>query len=479
LYQGEGDLELEKALHRDLQLHKAHVVMLTEQNIISPKDARAILRELLDLERRGTSAFPIDPSLGLYLSTEQYLVDRLGSDVAGRINTGRSRNDLSPANGRMYMRDRINEIVLAVLELKESTLHKAEEHVETVMPGYTHNSQQAQPITFAHYLLAGHDAFSRDVRRLEEAYAVVNLSPMGGAALATTGFPINRARVAELLGFDGIVENSLDATGQFDYILQTTAAIAIALSNLGRWMEGIYLWNTAEFGMVELADEYCSVSSIMPQKKNPVALEMIRGEAILVAHRLGGMMSILKAVSLGGGREWNYVPRLFPRCANTAVRAMRTMAGIISTLTVKREAMARRALEGYSTVTELADEIVRRSDLSFRQSHHIVGLVTRMAIEAGKQANEITSEMVDTAARETIGKPLGLDEHTVKRALDPVENVRVRDIVGGPAPEEVRRMIEAGKDILVEDKHRLEQRKRKLEEGADRLRSAVEAVANN
>jgi argininosuccinate lyase len=155
------------------------------------------------------------------------------------------------------------------------------------------------------------------------------------------------------------------------------------------------------------------------------------------------------------------------------------MAGIISTLTVKREAMARRALEGYSTVTELADEIVRRSDLSFRQSHHIVGLVTRMAIEAGKQANEITSEMVDTAARETIGKPLGLDEHTVKRALDPVENVRVRDIVGGPAPEEVRRMIEAGKDILVEDKHRLEQRKRKLEEGADRLRSAVEAVANN
>jgi argininosuccinate lyase len=474
-YEGDERQELEEALNRDLQLHKAHVVMLAEQGIVSEEVARAILVELLDMERRGVSKLTIDPSLGLYLSTEKYLVDELGPDVAGKMHTGRSRNDLSPANDRLYIRARINQIVQTMIELKESLLRKAEEHVDTVMPGYTHHSQQAQPITFAHYLLAGHDAFSRDVLRLEQAYAVVNLSPLGGAALAGTGFPINRERVAQLLGFDGLVENSLDATGQFDYILQTTAAIAIALSNLGRLVEGIYLWNTAEFGMVELADEYCSISSIMPQKKNPVALEMIRGEAILVAGRLNGMMGILKAIPPGGGREWCYVERLFPRCANTAVGAMRTMAGIISTLTVNREVMARRAAEGFGTVTELADEIVRRTGLAFRQAHHIVGLTTLMAIKSGKKAYEITSGMVDAAAKKVIGEPLELDEETVKKALDAVENVRIRDLTGGPAPDEVRRMIEARKDVLARDRDRLEQRNHHLGRAAERLQKAVEA----
>lgn len=475
-YESDEERELEDTLNHDLQLHKAHVVMLAEQDIVSEEVARAILEELLNLERQGIGKLPIDSSLGLYLSTEKHLVDKLGPDVAGKMHTGRSRNDLSPANDRMYIRGRINQIMKTELELKESILCKAEEHVETVMPGYTHNSQQAQPITFAHYLLAGHDAFSRDVQRLEQAYAVVNLSPMGGAALAGTGFPINRERVAQLLGFNGLVENSLDATGQFDYILQTTAAIAIGLSNLGRMAEGIYLWNTAEFGMVELADEYCSISSIMPQKKNPVALEMIRGEAILVANRLNGMMGILKAISPGGGREWCYVERLFPRCANTAVGALKTFAGIIATLTVNREVMAHRALEGFGTVTELADEIVRSKGLSFRQAHHIVGLTTRTAMKAGKKANEITSDMVDVAAREVIGEPLGLNTETVKKALDPIENVRIRDVIGGPAPTEVRRMIKARKEDLLQDRKRLEQRKRKLVESRERLQSAVEAI---
>jgi len=475
-YEGDAQRELEEALSRDLQLHKAHVVMLVEQGIVAEVEARVILQELLDLEREGVSSLTVDPSLGLYLSTEKYLVDRLGPDVAGKMHTGRSRNDLEPSNNRLYARDRINRTVQALIELKESLLRKAEEHVETVMPGYTHHSQQAQPITFAHYLLASHDAFSRDVRRLEQAYAVVNLSPMGGCALAATGFPISRERVAELLGFDGLVENSLDATGQFDYLLQTTAAIAIAMSNLGRLTEGIYLWNTAEFGMVELAEEYCSISSIMPQKKNPVALEMIRGEAILVASRLNGMMGILRAIPPGMGREPCYVERLFPRCANTAVGAMKTMAGIISTLEINREMMARRALEGFSTMTELADEMVRSKGLAFRQAHHIVGVTTLMAIEAGKRADEVTGKMIDAAAREVIGEPLGLDEDTVRRALDPVENVRIRDVIGGPAPGEVRRMIEARKGVIARDKEQLDRRKRSLAAAAGRLQVAAKTL---
>lgn len=475
-YQSDPHRDAEEDLNRDLQLHKAHVVMLAEQGIIPAETARAILTELLDLERLGADAMPLDPGLGLYLSTEKYLVDRLGPDVAGRMHTARSRNDLEPANGRLYARDRIDRIVEALIELKGALLRRAAEHAETVMPGYTHHSQHAQPITFAHYLLASHDAFSRDIVRFEQAYAVANLSPMGGCALAGTGFPIDRARVAALLGFDGIVENSLDATGHVDFLLQTTAAIAIALSNLGRMSEGIYLWNTAEFGMLELAGEYCSVSSIMPQKKNPVALEMIRGESILVASQLNGMMGVLKAVPPGGGREWNYVDRVFPGCTNTAVGAVKTMAGIISTLAVKPDVMARRAAEGFSTVTELADEIVRYAGLSFRQAHHIVGLVTVDAVRSGKTAIEITGAMIDAAAKDVVGRPLCLNEAIVRKALDPLENVRVRSTVGGPAPDEVRRMIAARHGVLARDQERLEERRHRLARAADRLRDAVATI---
>jgi len=477
-YQGDPRQDMEEALRRDLQLHKAHVVMLAEQGIISAANAKAIVAELLDLERLGIEAISLDSTLGLYLSTEKYLLGRLGADVAGRMHTARSRNDLEPANSRLYVRENINQIMQALIGLKKALLFRAAEHVETVMPGYTHHSQHAQPITFAHYLLASHDAFSRDIRRFEQAYAVVNLSPMGGCALAGTGFPINRERVAGLLGFDGLVENSLDATGHVDYLLQTAAAIAIALSNLGRMSEGIYLWNTAEFGMLELADEYCSISSIMPQKRNPVALEMIRGESILVAGQLNGMFGVLKALPPGGGREWGYVNRAFPGCANAARGAIETMAGIVSTLVVKPDVMARRAAEGFSTVTELADEIVRRADLSFRQAHHIVGLTTLEAVKAGKRADQITGAMLDAAAIEVTGRPLGLDEQIIRKALDPYENVRVRSVIGGPAPDEVRRMIDARNAVLAEDQDRLEHRRRQLAQAAQGLRDAVAAVLN-
>ncbi|HXX39421.1 MAG TPA: argininosuccinate lyase [bacterium] len=477
-YQGDPRRDAEDALNRDLQLHKAHVVMLEEEGIISVETAKAILAELLDIERLGIDALFLDPSLGLYLSTEKCLVDRLGADVAGRMHTARSRNDLEPANSRMYVRDAINRVVQALIELKRALLLRAADHVETVMPGYTHHSQHAQPITFAHYLLASHDAFSRDIRRFEQAYAVVNLSPMGGCALAGTGFPINRGRVAGLLGFDGIVENSLDATGHVDFLLQSTAAIAIALSNLGRMSEGLYLWNTSEFGMLELADEYCSISSIMPQKKNPVALEMIRGESILVASQLNGMMGVLKALPPGGGREWGYVDRAFPGCVNTALGAIKTMAGIVSTLVVKPDVMARRAAEGFSTVTELADQIVRHADLSFRQAHHIVGLTTLEAVKTGKKADEITGAMLDAAAEKVIGRPLGLDDQVAKKALDPSENVRIRSTIGGPAPDEVRRMIEVRHAVLAEDQDRLGQRRGHLTRAAEELRDAVTAIIN-
>jgi len=190
------------------------------------------------------------------------------------------------------------------------------------------------------------------------------------------------------------------------------------------------------------------------------------------------MMGVLKALPPGGGREWGYVDRAFPGCVNTALGAIKTMAGIVSTLVVKLDVMARRAAEGFSTVTELADQIVRHADLSFRQAHHIVGLTTLEAVKTGKKADEITGAMLDAAAEKVIGRPLGLDDQVVKKALDPSENVRIRSTIGGPAPDEVRRMIEVRHAVLAEDQDRLGQRRGHLTRAAEELRDAVTAIIN-
>ena len=475
LYEGDKYKETEAALERDLNLHKAHLVMLTEQSIIAREDSRTILKELFNMESLGLASLDIDPNLGLYLSTEKHLVDKLGTDVAGKMHTARSRNDLEPANHRMYVRDCINRLVQAIIELQAVLLEQAEKHADTVMPGYTHHSQHAQPITYGHFLLATHDALNRDIERLEQTYAVVNRCPLGGCALAGTGFPIDRNRVAQLLGFEGLVENTLDATAHYDFLLQTASAIAIALSNLGRMAEGLYLWNTSEFGMLELDAQYCSVSSIMPQKKNPVAMEMIRGESVLVYNRLNAMLCVLKAIPLGGGREWQYVHKSLPECVNTAANSMKIMAGMISTMNVKKDVMVRRAAQGFGTMTELADEIVRTCGLPFRHAHHIVGLTSLNTIKAGKTSDEITLEMVNAAAVEVIGKPLDLDEQVVKRALDPVVNVAVRSTIGGPAPKEVLRMIEERKGYLAKNQAELDNRKRSLSDANNALQDACKA----
>jgi argininosuccinate lyase len=205
-------------------------------------------------------------------------------------------------------------------------------------------------------------------------------------------------------------------------------------------------------------------------------MEMIRGESVLVYNRLNSMMCVLKAIPSGGGREWHYVERGFDRCVNTGVNSMKTMAGMLSTMKVNREVMARLAAEGFGAVTELADEIVRRTDLSFRHAHHIVGMTCVDAVKEGKKSNEITCEMLDEAAQKVIGKPLGLDESVIAKALDPFENVRIRETIGGPAPKEVKRMIKEREELLLQNKAALNERKKDLQIAAKLLLEACNNI---
>jgi argininosuccinate lyase len=455
----------------NLLLFKAHGVMLTETGIISSKDACAILKELDNFEQAGFEAFPLRPDLGdIYLNLQMQLMQRLGNRVGGWLHIAVSRNDFDLTEVRLYCRDLINSSIKSMLILMESVLKLSGKHIHTVMPGYTHHSQAAQPITFAHFLLAHYDAFARDVERLEQAYAVVNRSAMGGCALATTGFPIDRERVAALIGCNGIVENSLDATGGRDFLMQTGTTAAIAMSTMGRLVESLLLWNTPDFGMVELADQYCGISSIMPQKKNPVGLEMIRAESVRAHNAVNAAFGILKALPTGNGREPGYVDAQIFEATEKLVFMAPFLAEILDTLTIKVEAMLIKAREGFSTMTELADVIVRESDLSFHESYVLVSRLVANVQRQSLKASDITAEMIDEIAVELNQRPLQLSQETVKRALDPVENVNIRARTGGPAPVEVERMLK--KRYEQQDELRLQLQKR-----LDNLKIANQGLA--
>jgi argininosuccinate lyase len=453
-----------------MMVFKAHAVMLAEREIIAREDARAILRELTEIETAGFDALPLRSDLNdLYLNLQMIIMDHLGEKVGGWLHMALSRNDFELAEARFYCRERINEGVDALLKLMGALLDLAEKHVETVMPGYTHMSQAAQPITLAHFLLAHYDVFARDVERLEQAYAVTNRSPLGGCALATTGFPIHRERVAQLVGCDGLVENSLDATGGRDFLLQFGSAVAIAFSNMGRLVESLLLWNTREFGMIELADQYCHISSIMPQKKNPVTLEIIRGESVRVPDAINSAFGVLKAIPLGNGREPSYVESSVFESAEKLETLAPVLADVVATLNINKDIMLQKSRQDFSTMTELADEIVRQTDLSFHQSYIIVGKMVAQVNRQGQLPESITSEAIDVVAQNTLGRALHIPQDAVKRALDPIENVHTRNVRGGPAPVEVRRMLE-------DRRKQQDNLKRQLQDRRNNLANALEAL---
>ncbi len=426
----------------DIMLLKAHAVMLGEEGIITRDHAAAILHQLKDIGEAGFNSLTLRPDLNdLYLNLQMILMTRLGEAIGGRLHTALSRNDFDLAEARLYARERTLANIDSLLQLMEALLQMGAAHAETVMPGYTHHSQAAQPITLGHFLLAHYDIFARDVERMSQAYAVANRSPMGGGALATTGFPINRERVADLVGCDGLVENSLDATGGRDFLLQLGSAVAIAFSNMGRFVESLLVWNTVEFGMISLADKYCHISSIMPQKKNPVALEIIRAESAGVPASVFGAFGVLKAIPVANGREPVYVEGMINECAEKLEVLAPVLADIISTLTIHADVMLEKSRKDFSTMTELADEIVRQTDLAFHQAYVLVGKLVALIQARRATVDSITSDLIDEVAEDVLGERLGIGENAIRRALDPVRNVRARTVTGGPAPQEVRRML--------------------------------------
>lgn len=444
-------------------IHRAHTVMLAEENIITHDEASKIITGIKKVEQIAMN----DPKLVGYMSTETALIKEIG-EIGGKMHIGRSRNDLGHSQRRIYYRDQVNRLIGSVIDFRKRLTDTASNHLDAVMPGYTH-WRQAQPITLAHYIMAHVEAAGRTVERLEGVYDRANLSPMGAAAFAGTGWPVNRYRTMELLGFDGLVENTHDAVAAIDYFMELSAALSIHMSNLSRLAEDIQIWSSDEFKLIELDEAYAGTSSIMPQKKNPLILEQVKSYS---AEALGAMVSTM--TSMKGVSYTNIVDRtmLEPVIIDTAVGSTNVMAGLVQTIVPLRENMMKRLSEGFSTMTDLADTLVRLYNLSFRQAHDIIVNVTVEALKEGVKAEDITSEMIESASEMVIGKPLRVPEKDLQQALNPVLNVNRRNGVGGPAPEAVKAMIDTQKTRIAEEERRQMLRLGKLKQAKNKLLEA-------
>lgn len=466
------------AYEPQMQIHLAHCLMLIQQEIIPARDGAAILQNLLELYEGGSQSIELDYTLeDLYSHIERHIVIALGADVAGRLHTARSRNDLGVTTWRMVIRQRLLAVRESVMRLRAVILELAEKHAEVVMPGYTH-SQHAQPITLGYYLAAFADVLERDSRRIEAAYKTNNCNPLGAAALTTTGFPIDRQTTTSLLGFDGLVENGFDAVASRDDSEEASCALAILGVHLARVAEDLFVWHTAEFSLVEFGDDFANVSSIMPQKKNPGLLEFVKKEA---GHLIGSSTQVLAAVkgswftdasdASDGGNE----PML--EACTTAIACLEVLAGGLGSMEIRADRMLDLARTGYGTMTEVADTIVRDSGVSFRVAHNIVGKTVVEALQQGLAADEISHEMFDHASQELFNRPLGVSPEAIRDALDPTENIRRRTVQGGTAPEEMQRMIRARLEQLAADRRRLDADQAQVKEARERLLGEARTVA--
>ncbi|MBI3937213.1 MAG: argininosuccinate lyase [Betaproteobacteria bacterium] len=423
-----------------IRCNMAHTVMLCEQGIISRREASGILGALRALQRRSRS-FPFDPVKGdLFFNVEAHVIARAGPDIGGKMHLGRSRIDLIAALMRLKVRKNLTRLLAAVMAFRKALLSRARTTADVVMPSYTH-LQPAQVTTFGHYLVAFHDVVTRDLQRLLNAFVSTNASPLGAAAASGTSWPLDRRRVAELLGFSSVIENTKDAAHNYDWLPEVMAAAGILMSNVARVATDLYIWCSNEFALVELDGAFAASSSIMPQKKNPYSLEMIKARTGEVTTAFGAILEILKGDTGGTAFDVKLTgPRIADNAVNRAADMVALMTPLLKTLRLNRERMAESAGDGFTTAVALADTLVEHG-LSFRTAHHIVGRLVRLATERGLGYRDVDRALVDEAARDIIGKDIGLSATAIKRALDPDGFVRSRRGNGGPAPGEVRRMI--------------------------------------
>jgi argininosuccinate lyase len=409
----------------------------------------------------------------LFFFVERLIVDACGADVAGRLHTARSRNDIDMTMYRMQQREMILRVLGGVVELRRALLDTAARHTEAVFAAHTH-TQPAQVSTVAHYLLAVVEQLERDAVRLRAAFASTNRNPLGACAITGTGFPIDRSRTTELLGFDGTSGNTYGSIATVDYLLESASATAVLIAGLGRVLQDLLLWCTAEVGYLRLADGFVQSSSIMPQKRNPVALEHARA---LASKALGQANAIMLAVhNTPFGDIVDTEDDLQPLVAtmfDDAARAVTLVAAAMSSAEFNRERMAERARVGWTTVTELADTLTRDYGLPFKTSHTVASTFVR---ESARRPGEAAGVLLQEIATDVLGRTIDISDDRLAEVLSPEYFVRVRSTPGGPSPSQTTAAIGSSRDRLASDEEWMRKTVDQLRSAEQRLKDAAASL---
>jgi len=417
---------------QDIRGSIAHAKMLGDTGIIDRGESEKIVEGLTGiLNDIDGGKLLIDPNAeDIHMFVEQVLTERLG-DTGKRLHTARSRNDQVALDIRMYLRDEILEIISMTRELTETLCTIAEDNLDTVMPGYTH-LQRAQPITFAHHLMAYANMLVRDLGRLADTYRRMNVMPLGSGALASTTYPIDRRQVSAMLGFDDITQNSLDGVSDRDFCIELGSALSILMMHLSRFSEEIVMWCSWEFKFIELDDAYSTGSSIMPQKKNPDITELIRGKTGRVYGDLNTLLVMMKGLPLAYNKDMQEDKEAIFDAVDTVKLCIRTFIPMLSTMRVNKENMRAAAAKGFINATDCADYLVKKG-LPFRDAYKITGTLVAMCIERGTTLEELFLEEYK--------KLCDTFDGDVYEAIRLENCVNMRKVPGGPAPGEVRSQI--------------------------------------
>jgi argininosuccinate lyase len=425
---------------QDLQGSRAHCAMLTKVGVISSEDGAKILQGLDIIEQEMASgAFPFrDEYEDIHMNVEARLKELIG-EPAGRLHTARSRNDQVAVDFRLWVREACDRSAAQLQALQKALLTKAEAHADALMPGFTH-LQPAQPVTFGHHLMAYVEMFGRDASRFTDARARMNESPLGAAALAGSPFPIDRRMTAAALGFDRPTANSLDSVSARDFALEALAAASICATHLSRLAEEIVIWTTPAFSFITLSDAFTTGSSIMPQKRNPDAAELVRAKVGRILGSLVSLMTVMKGLPLAYSKDMQEDKQPVFEAFDSLSLALAAMAGMVLDLQPNLEVMARAAGAGFSTATDLADWLVRTLDLPFREAHHITGAAVKRAELLGVGLPDLP-----LAELQALDPRITGDVYAV---LAPAASAASRTSYGGTAPAAVRAQIQRWKDLL-------------------------------
>ena len=428
-----SSIRFDKRMYKqDIRGSIAHARMLGKQNIIPQEDADKIITELKnilnDIEN-GKIEFLIDAE-DIHMNIEKILTDRIG-DAGKRLHTGRSRNDQVAVDLRMYLRDETEELEEMLVHALTVFVELAKEHTETFMPGYTH-LQKAQPVTFAHHLMAYYEMFSRDLSRLRDCRRRMNVMPLGSGALAGTTYPLDRESVAEELGFDSVSMNSLDGVSDRDFVIELASCLSMIMMHLSRFSEELILWSSHEFSFVEMDDAFSTGSSIMPQKKNPDVAELIRGKTGRVYGHLMGLLTTMKGIPLAYNKDMQEDKEPIFDALDTVKLCLPVFCDMVSTMKVRKDNMLQGAKGGFTNATDAADYLVKKG-LPFREAHAVIGHMVFYAIENNKNLDDLSIEEFKQFS--------DIIDEDIYDAISMDTCVNGRSIIGGPAKETVEKAI--------------------------------------